>query len=136
MRVFVYRNLRENLWSVKALDGEHKGRVVLHAAGVVLANASFKVSEVGRQRVLKEKQKNVHAGVVGFILAVDVVRERYHTNVLRVGYPVDIHTYSKSEGVTYNPYAGSTFTYRDSGSPAEGSSYTVVLSDDMKVYTV
>ena len=38
-----------------------------HADSVYLRGARFKVSEAGRERVRKEKRKNVHAYVYGFI---------------------------------------------------------------------
>lgn len=65
MRVFVYWNLHKNLWSVKALEGPDKGRVIAREPYVALLHASPKVSEAGRQRVLREGRKNVHAGIVG-----------------------------------------------------------------------
>ena len=69
MRVFVYYNLHKKTFSVKALDGSRKGRVVYHADEVLLSDCQFKVSEPGRQRVLSERRKNVHAGVVGTLEA-------------------------------------------------------------------
>lgn len=68
MRVFVYRNLHKKLWSVRAMEGPDKGRVILHATSLSLANCTFKVSEAGRQRVIREKRKNVHAGVQGTLV--------------------------------------------------------------------
>lgn len=65
MRVFVYRNLRKQCFSIKALEGPRKGRVIAHRHFVDLTDVTFKVSEAGRQRVLKTGQKNVHAGLVG-----------------------------------------------------------------------
>jgi hypothetical protein len=65
MKVFVYRNLRKNCFSIKALEGPNKGRVVAHRSFVDLTAVTFKVSEAGRQRVLRTGQKNVHAGLVG-----------------------------------------------------------------------
>ena len=41
--------------------------MVGHADQVELRKVDFKVSETGRQRVLKERKKNVHAYVVGFL---------------------------------------------------------------------
>ena len=38
-----------------------------HAENVYLHNAKFKVSEAGRQRVIKNKRKNVHAFIIGEI---------------------------------------------------------------------
>ena len=65
MRVFVYFNLHRKVWSVKALEGAMKGRVVAHRTHLMLADAMVRVSQAGRRRVLAEQRKNVHAGVVG-----------------------------------------------------------------------
>ncbi|CAB5220686.1 hypothetical protein UFOVP244_22 [uncultured Caudovirales phage] len=65
-KVFVYFNLHKKLWSVK----DHQtGKVIAHAKKVSVDNPTFKVSEAGRQRVLQEKKKNVHAGVFGSLNA-------------------------------------------------------------------
>jgi hypothetical protein len=64
-RVFVYRNLHYKCWSVKALDGEFAGKVVAHCDSLGLVNARFVVNEAGRQRVIQQKRKNVHAGIIG-----------------------------------------------------------------------
>ena len=97
MKVFVYFNLHRKCFSVKALEGASKGLVIKHATFVALTNVTFKVSEAGRQRVLQEKRKNVHAGVVGTL--VDSLES---VGVLRV---------------TYNPYRGNTFVLSATGEP-------------------
>jgi hypothetical protein len=62
-KVCIYRNLHKNCWSVK---NRRTGRVIAHRNHIVLSNgAIFKVSIKGRERVLREKVKNVHAGVWG-----------------------------------------------------------------------
>lgn len=63
-RVFVYFNLHRKIWSIK---DPKTGRVVAHARSVAINDPVFKVSEAGRQRVLAEKKKNVHAGAVGIL---------------------------------------------------------------------
>lgn len=103
MKVFVYYNLHKKIWSIKALEGPNKGRVVQHASMVVLADCTFKVSQAGRRRVLKEKRKNVHAGVVGTLVAVSGERAYF--------------PYTKSVPVTYNPYKYETFVYKASEKP-------------------
>ena len=65
MIVFAYYNMNKAVWSVTALEGSQKGRVILHASEVALMHCTFKVSEAGRQRVLREKRNNIHAGIVG-----------------------------------------------------------------------
>jgi hypothetical protein len=62
MRVFVYRNLHKNCLSVRNIK---TGLVIAHVDSVTLKNVKFKVSAKGRERVLREKTKNVHAGVEG-----------------------------------------------------------------------
>lgn len=71
MKVKVYRNLHKNCYSVVALEGENKGRVIAHEQIVLLEDASFKVSQKGRERVIRERRKNVHAYVKGTLLSTD-----------------------------------------------------------------
>ena len=61
----VYRNLHKKCWSVQQ---KQKGRwkVVAHAESITLLDCVFRVSEAGRQRVLRESRKNVHAYIQGF----------------------------------------------------------------------
>jgi hypothetical protein len=65
MRVEAYYNLKTKTPSVRALEGNDKGRVISHPTLVAIRDASFVVQEDGRQRVIREKQKNVHAFVRG-----------------------------------------------------------------------
>lgn len=102
MRVFVYRNLHRKCWSVKAMEGPNKGRVIAHEDYVQLRDATFKVSEAGRQRVLKERRKNVHAGVQG-----EWVQK-----------PTEVHAPTR---VRYCPYKGPTFI-RENCTPIHNAS--------------
>ena len=112
MKVFVYFNLHRKCFSVKALEGISKGRVIKHAHFVALENVTFKVSEAGRQRVLKEQRKNVHAGVVGTLVpCIDAVG---------------------SERVTYNPYKGSNFTLCGTGDPILASTSAALVVHNKK----
>lgn len=96
LRVFVYFNLHRKCWSVKALEGPDKGRVVAHANHVTLQDARGRVGEAGRQRVLREGRKNVHAGIVG-----------------RLAWPVKAAF--DSIPLSYNPFKGPTFYNRETG---------------------
>lgn len=60
--VHVYKNLHKGCFSVR-----QGGIVKCHAKSVYLENAKFVVSEKGRQRVIKEQRKNVHAYVKGTV---------------------------------------------------------------------
>lgn len=60
MRVEVYRNLHRNCLSVR-----FRGRVIAHVDRIALRNVEFHVSQSGRERVLRERRKNVHAYLRG-----------------------------------------------------------------------
>ncbi|MFN3582765.1 hypothetical protein [Phenylobacterium sp.] len=91
-RVYAYRNLHKGCWSLRALDGPDRGRVIAHADDVALAACEFRVSEKVRQRVLRERKKYVHAGVVGHVLAAAPDYQR------------------AGKRLRYNPYEGPSFT--------------------------
>lgn len=92
--VFVYRNLHRNEWSIRAADGPHKGEIIGHATHLVIDFARWRVNEAGRQRVIRDKAKNVHAGVFGMLADVE---------------PVNV-TWQR---VTYNPYKAGHFHLAD-----------------------
>lgn len=99
MRIFAYYNVQKQTFSLKALEGPHKGRVIAHRKRVVLSDCEFAVSEAGRQRVLRERKKNVHAGVKGT-----------WRQVLPEGLSCPVR-------LSYNPYKGKTFITVDTGTP-------------------
>ena len=120
--VYAYRNrnLHKSQWSLRATSGEHKGRVVGHADSVVLFGCAMHGSEAGRQRVLREKKKSVHAGVVGLVTS--------HPDDSTIG-----ALFGGPRKLSYNPYRGSSFTVGDT--PVEVASY-VHLADDGKAYAI
>ena len=61
-KVFVYKNLHRGCWSIK-----QDGLVKMHITDLCMYDCSFRVNKKGREKVLKEKRKNVHAGIVGYI---------------------------------------------------------------------
>lgn len=88
MRVEIYRNLTKDCWSIR-----HRGKVVGHAKSVVIHNPEFVVSAAGRERVLRERRKNVHAVVRGELVSFD-----------------EATTLEPVTSVTYNPYYHEKFT--------------------------
>lgn len=95
MKVFVYFNFHKKTFSIRAMEGQNRGRVIAYSDQVVLRDATFKVSEAGRNRVLKEKRKNVHAGIIGY----------YH------GKQWCSHDDIPFSLVTYNPYKHKSFVF-------------------------
>jgi hypothetical protein len=95
----VYYNLHTQNYSLK--NSGRKGRVMAHQDEVLLHNCTFKVWEGGRQRVLREGRKMVHAFCVGALAN-----------------PEDLPTHlERPERVRYNPYETKTFVRADSGEP-------------------
>jgi len=122
MRVFVYWNLHRGLWSVKALEGPNKGRVIARLPLVLLTGAEGKVSEAGRQRVLRERKKNVHAGITGRWLGHDL---RYISGGFDIAKAVE----GIGDRITYNPYRYTEFVHTVDESKFEGSYYALLTTD-------
>jgi hypothetical protein len=112
MRVHVYWNLNRDIYSIRAAEGEHRGRVIDYASDVSLTNASFVVREAGRRRVLKNKRKEVHAWIAG-------------NRTGRVS-TADL------EGVTYDPYRHETFVRRRNGEAVHAAGRVRCLMADGK----
>ncbi|ASW31642.1 hypothetical protein SEA_STEPMIH_86 [Mycobacterium phage StepMih] len=121
MKVFVYKNLHatkkagHTVYSIKALSGAKKGKVIARSRNVMIGLAEGKVSEAGRQRVLRERKKSVHAGIVGHLMGT---------------HPVDPETLGGTTSrITYNPYKYEQFVHADTEAPFEGAP-VVCLSDE------
>ena len=90
--VDIYWNLHKKCFSVKSRARGSYGRVIAHAQNIGLTAVTLIVSDKGRQRVLREQRKNVHAYLRG------------------------VWTATPSTGtvpVAYNPYAHTTFMSAD-----------------------
>lgn len=90
---------------------------MLHATHLKLSDVVFRVSEAGRQRVLKEKQKNVHAYAVGLLEAVqgsDRAGDRFgfNENLLWSDYDSPEMYERGFKEVRYNPYKAPWFAAR------------------------
>ena len=146
MRVYIYRNLRTKTWSVR-----HAGKVIAHPEEVLIRNADFQVSEPGRQRVLAERRKNVHAFVtaasledvsffgepglgVGKTSLSDRFAELRGRLLARPGdsFPVepDGEPPFDWEEVLYNPYKYETFIRMSGGAAAPPSRWVYMTAFD------
>jgi len=103
-QVSVYWNLHKKCYSIK----NSVGIVQHHARSVWLADVTFRVQQGGRQRVIKEGRKNVHAFIAGKLLA------HSKDDGDRVFTQLDYHfDMSGSSTVTYNPYKNRYFLAED-----------------------
>lgn len=99
-KVMVYYNLHLKTFSVT-----YKNLVVLHADYVKLKNVEFRVRPGGKEKVRKEKKKNVHAFLIGNL--VDYCK-----------YPCEnIPSASTDKVITYDPYKYDSFIYKNSKEP-------------------
>lgn len=106
MRVRCYRNLHKKCFSVVDLK---TNRVFAHQFHVVLRDAFFSVRESGRQKVLRERRKNVHAFVRGNLLKTNFA------------FP-DL----QPREAWYNPYKTKTFVDKETGEPVKLASLVLL----------
>jgi hypothetical protein len=105
LQVEAYWNLHKRCYSVR-----HLGRVILHASDLQVLDARLVVQEGGRQRVLREQRKNVHAFVRGTLAG--------YVQLGKVeGFGTLYHGQGPVLPVSYNPFAGPTFMLKDTGEP-------------------
>lgn len=103
LRVFVYYNSRKKCWSVKDVC---TNKVVASVDCITLRSPKYKVSEKGRERVLKEGKKNVHAGIEGIVSPLG-------DEPFRV------------QRVTYSPQKNKTFVASSTRAPIRDSHYAL-----------
>lgn len=119
-RVFVYRNLsaqRGRNSPVYSVMDSHTGRIVAHVRRIALEHAQFVVREGGRQRVLAEQRKNVHAGIRGM--------------------PAHLSPAPKVERVaTYNPYKSGAFYDRETEHDVTSAPIAVLDATGVRYSTV
>ncbi len=89
--VKVYKNLHNGLFSVM-----QDNLVVAHVESFTMQSVVFKVNQSGRERVIKEGKKNVHAFVTGMLVAVNSGGD-----------------FKRDTKITYNPYKYTSFIFAD-----------------------
>lgn len=117
MKVAVYWNLHKKCWSIQSREGEDYGKLFDHAETVRLQHCQFKVSEAGRQRVLRENRKNVHAFVVGELVTYDTTDGRR----VSFGNYSPLRDNLRMVHVSYNPRVSRNF-FTDNGMPIRSAS--------------
>ena len=123
MKVRVYYNLHKSCWSIKAHEGILKGRVIAHADGVKLRDARTVVSQAGRERVIREGKKNVHAFIEGNLVAVESPKWRYrfyedNCACYMVMFAPDVRKFFGGE-IRYNPYKVGHFYWAEDDQSTE-----------------
>lgn len=109
-KVDVYRNLQKGGLSIRSRETESYGLVIDHREGVVLENVNFVVNESGRQKVLEQNVKNVHAFARG------IIAETMEIN-------------SEGVEVTYNPYEYDSFVSKETERRIDTADVVVLCSE-------
>lgn len=118
-RVMLYYNLHKHTFSII-----YKGRVVIHADYVKLKDVEFRVRPGGREKVIKEKRKNVHSFVIGTLS--DYCK-----------YPCDnLPDEPNSNIVTYNPYKYSTYVMKDTEEPVFKANEVDMINLKNKIFII
>ena len=105
-----YRNLGIQVWSVK---DDSTGLLLFHADRLCLADMHFHISEAGRNRVRRNKVKEVHAWAVGALVP---------------------ETMDATTPAIYNPFDSRAYLYNvETGKKINGSEFCLFSSDGMFV---
>ena len=115
MKVRVYRNLKNGLWSIVAMEGTRKGYLIGHASHVSISGCTFQVRESRRQAICKGHYREVHAWVIGHL--------------------VEVLVSPAAREFTYNPHRAPTFTDRETGAPVT-TAQTCWFTADQKAFAL
>jgi len=118
-RVMVYYNLHKHTFSVT-----FDGKVIMHADFVKLSDVEFRVRKGGRDRVRREKSKNVHAFVIGYL--EDFCQ-----------YPCEnIPKEPNGIVVTYKPDVYDSFVYKETEEPVFHANMVDMVNRKNKIFIV
>jgi hypothetical protein len=110
-KYYLYRNLHKNMFSIK-----YKQKVIDRNNLQIMSDVKFNVSQKGRERVLREKRKNVHATVSGFL----VNKNEFNINLYNL-----IELY-------YNPYTTDYFIIKETKEYIYNAEY--ILAKDNRIF--
>ncbi len=114
MRVRIYRNLNKKTFSIlKKTKGGW--RIHGYTNDALLYNVRFVVYQRGRERVLKQRRKNVHAFIEG-----EYLPERVSTPIPSIC----------TTPVSYNPYYAGYFYDKTDNSPVNHATYASLKYGD------
>jgi len=117
--VKVYYNLHKKTFSV-----QKDGRIIMYADYVKLKDVTFKVREGGKERVRKEKKKNVHAFVIGTLLDY-------------CEWPCEnMPTETNDHVITYNPYEYDSFVRLDTKEPVFSANEIDMINSKNKIFHI
>jgi hypothetical protein len=119
--VRVYRNLNKGCYSVQQKSqGRGTWRVVCYAPHLELLMPQFVVSTAGRERVLREQRKNVHAFVIGHL--------SHYTGIYSDS-PIERN---RLPCVRYNPYKADAFLLGNTRNAVDSARVAILYPDEVR----
>jgi hypothetical protein len=113
----VYYNLNKHTFSVT-----YKNRLITHADYIKLNDIEFRVRQGGREKVIKEKRKNVHSFVIGTLM--DYCK-----------YPCEsLPSEPNSHIVTYDPYKYNSYVMKDTQEPIYKTGEVEMINSRNKIF--
>ena len=119
MRVEVYWNLHKKCWSIRHAHGKLIADRP-HRSYLEMEDVTWVVQQGGRERVLREGKKNVHAFARGTL--IETKGFSHHKRQGR----------GRAVAVTYNPYKHSTFINVDEACPLRKSQVGLFTRDHIE----
>jgi len=116
MKVAIYWNLHKKIFSIQSREKENYGKVIDHVVSAVIQSPKFVVRQAGREKVLKENSKNVHAFITGTLRWVSD----------------DFFEFSEGRRITYNPYKYNSFVIADTKEQVSAGEYVTMTIQDLK----
>ena len=127
MKVDVYRNLHKpGFFSIKSREKADRGLKVGEGTYVVIHNVKFAVQHGGRERCIRQSQRNVHAFVRGDWNAMAHFGGTDATELEAAFTRCRLyHENFSLEEVTYNPYKYNSFVLKDTGKAIHSAPWCV-----------
>lgn len=88
-RVAVYRNLHRSAWSIRSMEGPHKGKVAGYAQAVALTGCHMHVNPRAQLKIANGGARQVHAWIIGRL--------------------ADVVDLNKPQRITYQPHHRAEF---------------------------
>jgi hypothetical protein len=125
MRVAAYRNLKKP-GVVYSLMDTRTGLVAGYADDVLLGDVKFTVRQKGRERVLREGRKNVHAFVRGTIFSLGPSESGPRAREVE-------EQHGPWQKARYNPYIYTSFVRAEDEAPIFEAKYARLSKDGLEV---
>jgi len=115
--VRVFKNWKHGCYNII-----QNGRLEASAKQVRLIDVEFRVRESGRERMLRDQRRNVHAFAIGHLM--DFVHPSEHRDL----------EHMPGRGMYYDPYQFASFVDRETQEPVESARF-VQLDEQGVIYS-